>query len=162
MIGFIAPYTFKHFGPEGNHSAIAVQHTLQFAVAHALGLSVFISSIQATDLSQSHCNFNSHMKSSWHFLIPFCHFFSINFDCHLQNSIQFSSDYCSVLHRTPHLTLVSCPTLLITTLPGPHGRHRVYSFVACNGCQSIVACTCVVGMCLPTCCLATSIHITIF
>jgi hypothetical protein len=55
----------------GQYSAIAILHTLQFTVAHALGFSVFTSRILATDLSQYHCNFKSHMKSSIHCLIPF-------------------------------------------------------------------------------------------
>jgi hypothetical protein len=46
----------------------------QFTVAHALGYSVFTSCILATDLSQSHCNFKSYMKSSCHHLIPFLSF----------------------------------------------------------------------------------------
>jgi hypothetical protein len=37
-------------------------------------VSVFTSRILTTDLSQSHCNFNSHMKSSCHSLIPFLPF----------------------------------------------------------------------------------------
>jgi hypothetical protein len=53
------------------YSAIALLHTLQFTVTHAQGVSVFTSCILATDLSQSHCDFISHMKSSWHSLIPF-------------------------------------------------------------------------------------------
>jgi hypothetical protein len=58
----------------------------QFTVAHALGFSVFTSRVLATDLSQFNCNFNSHMKSSWHSLILCCHFFSVALDCHLLNS----------------------------------------------------------------------------
>jgi hypothetical protein len=46
----------------------------QFTVAHALGLLGFSSRILATDLSQSHCNFKSHMMSSLHRLIPFLPF----------------------------------------------------------------------------------------
>jgi hypothetical protein len=53
------------------YSAIGILHTSQFAVAHTLGFSVFTSHILAMDLSQSHCHFNSHTKSSWHSLIPF-------------------------------------------------------------------------------------------
>jgi hypothetical protein len=53
------------------YSAIAILHTFQFTSAHALGFSVFTSRILATDLSPSRCHFNSHMKSSWHSLIPF-------------------------------------------------------------------------------------------
>jgi hypothetical protein len=57
-------------GTTGNYSTIADLHTLQLTVTHALGFSVFTSRILATDLWQSHCNFNSHMKSPFHSLIP--------------------------------------------------------------------------------------------
>jgi hypothetical protein len=63
------------------YSAIAILHTFQFSVTHALRFSVIISRILATDLSQSHCKFKSHLKYSFHGLITF--------DCHLQNSTQF-------------------------------------------------------------------------
>jgi hypothetical protein len=53
------------------YNTIAILHTFQFTVAHALEFSAFTSHILATDLSQSHCNFKSHMKSSLHHLIPF-------------------------------------------------------------------------------------------
>jgi hypothetical protein len=56
------------------YSAIADLHTLQFTPTHALGFSVFTSRILSTDLSQSHCYFNSHMKASWHSLIFFLQF----------------------------------------------------------------------------------------
>jgi hypothetical protein len=46
----------------------------QFTVTYALGFSVFTSRILATDLSQPHCNFKSHVKSSFHHLIPFLPF----------------------------------------------------------------------------------------
>jgi hypothetical protein len=55
-------------------SSIAILHTFQFTAAHALGFSVLTSRILATDLSQSHCNFHSHMKSSLHSLITFLSF----------------------------------------------------------------------------------------
>jgi hypothetical protein len=74
MIRFIAPYTFTEFGITDNYSAITILQTLQFTVPQALWFSVFTSRIMATDLSQSHCNFNSHMKSSCHSLIPFLPF----------------------------------------------------------------------------------------
>jgi hypothetical protein len=73
MMGFIAPYTFTRLGTTDNYSAVAILHTVQFTVAHALGLSVFTSPILATDLSRSHCHFKSRMKSFLHSLI---HFFS--------------------------------------------------------------------------------------
>jgi hypothetical protein len=46
------------------YSAIVDFHTLQFTVTHALGFSVFTGRILATSLYQSHCHFNSHVKSS--------------------------------------------------------------------------------------------------
>jgi hypothetical protein len=58
----------------GQYSAIAILHTLQFTVAHALGFSNFTIHILATDLPQSHCNFKSHMTSYCHSLIPFLPF----------------------------------------------------------------------------------------
>jgi hypothetical protein len=64
----------SHTGTTGNYSAIADLHTLQFTVPHTLGFSGFISRILATDLSQSHCNFKSHMKSSLYRLINFLPF----------------------------------------------------------------------------------------
>jgi hypothetical protein len=56
------------------YSAIAILHTFQFTAAHALRFSAFISRILATDLSQSQCNFKSHLKSSCYSLIPFLSF----------------------------------------------------------------------------------------
>jgi hypothetical protein len=64
MIGFIASRYYARY------SAIAILHTFQFTADHTLGFSVFTSRILATDLSQSHCNFKSHVKSSCHSLIP--------------------------------------------------------------------------------------------
>jgi hypothetical protein len=74
MIGFISPYTFTQLGTTGKYSAIAILHTSQLTVAHALGFFVFTSRILATDLSQSHWNFKLHVKFSWHRLIPFLPF----------------------------------------------------------------------------------------
>jgi hypothetical protein len=53
------------------YSAVAILHTFQFAVTHALGFSAFTSRILAMDLSQSHCNVKSHVKYSLHSLINF-------------------------------------------------------------------------------------------
>jgi hypothetical protein len=72
-IGYIAPYIFRNRDYR-RYSTIADLHTLQFIVTHALGFSVFTSRILATNLSQSHCNFSSHTKSSRHSLIPFLPF----------------------------------------------------------------------------------------
>jgi spore maturation protein SpmB len=49
MIGFI-DILYTQLGITGNYSAIAILHTLQFTVAHALGFSVFTSRILATEL----------------------------------------------------------------------------------------------------------------
>jgi hypothetical protein len=68
MIDILTVYI--HTTPDyRQYSAIAILHIFQFTVTHALGFSVFISRILATDLSQSHCNFKSHMKTSLHSLI---------------------------------------------------------------------------------------------
>jgi hypothetical protein len=72
------------------YSAIAILHTLQFIVAHALGFSVFTSRILATDLSQSHRHFNSHMTSCFHCLIPFLPLFC-NCPFRRLDSVQFQA-----------------------------------------------------------------------
>jgi hypothetical protein len=82
------------------YSAVTVLHTFQFTVAHALGFSVFTSCILATDLSQSHCHFNSHMKSSWYSLIHFLPF--------LLNHFRLTSpelDQIPIPSRLLHFTL---------------------------------------------------------
>jgi hypothetical protein len=121
MIGFIdALYT--ELGTTGNYSAIADLHTLQFTVAHALGFSVFTSRILATDISQSHCNFKLHSKSSCHSLILSCRFFSTTLDCHFQNSTHFfTTTNCSLRTcrfiasgRIPHKT----PSSLVPVVSG--------------------------------------------
>jgi hypothetical protein len=78
-------YESHVFRTTGNYSAITVLHNLQFTVLHALGFSVFSSRILATDLSQSQCNFKSHLMSSFHSLIPllplFCSCLFRRLDC---------------------------------------------------------------------------------
>jgi hypothetical protein len=124
MIGFIAPYTFTQLGTTSNYSA-TVFYTFQFTVPHAQGFSVFTSRILATDLSQSHCNFKSHMKSSLHSLIPFLQFPL----SHLRLPIPKTRlEYSGLLFYTPStlsLLLLSCRTLPITTLYVPHWKHRL-------------------------------------
>jgi hypothetical protein len=51
------------------HCAVSILRTLMFTITHALEFSAFSSRVLATDLSQSHCNFNSHMKFSFYNLI---------------------------------------------------------------------------------------------
>jgi hypothetical protein len=95
-------------------SAIVILHTFQFTVTHTLGFSVFISRIVATDISQSHCHFDSHMKSSCHNLIPFLLFLS-HLDCHLQNSIQLQFRLLSFTSSTL-LLLLYTPSRLVCAL----------------------------------------------
>jgi hypothetical protein len=124
MIGFNTPCTFTQFGTTGNYRAIAILHTFQFTFARALGFSDFTSRNLAMDLSQSHCNFKSHMKSSFHNLIPVLPLFcncqfrrldSIQFPAHIQAGWQLKLDsitatlYCRTLPynhfaRTPRKT----------------------------------------------------------
>jgi hypothetical protein len=70
MIGFIDTYTLTQFGTTDNCSAIAILHSLQFTVVHALEFSLFISRILATDLSQSHFHLalNIDFLKAWHFI----------------------------------------------------------------------------------------------
>jgi hypothetical protein len=75
MIDFVAPYTFKQLRTTANYSGTANIHPLQFTVVHALGFSVCISRILATELQQAHCHFISHMNSSFHSLIHFLSLF---------------------------------------------------------------------------------------
>jgi hypothetical protein len=72
-------------------------HTFQLTFTHALRFSVFTSRILATDLSQSHCHFKTHMKSSWHSIIPFLSlFYSCKFrklDSLLSTTVLYSFAY---------------------------------------------------------------------
>jgi hypothetical protein len=123
------------FRDHRQYSAIAILHTFQFTAGDALGFSVFISRILAADLSQSHCNFKSPVKSSVHRLIPSLPFllshlrlpsseldqFPTTTDC----STRLLCLYCCTHRAILLLLLLSWQTLLITTLYGPHGKHRL-------------------------------------
>jgi hypothetical protein len=63
MTGFIDTYTFTQFGTTGNYSATAILHT--FSSPLHTHWNVVTSRILATDLLQSH------VKSSFHSIIPF-------------------------------------------------------------------------------------------
>jgi hypothetical protein len=156
MIGFIAPYTFTQFGTRDNYSAIVILHTFQPTVAHALGYSVLTSRILAMDLSQSHCNFKSHVKSSCHSLIPslpLLHLLRLpppELDPILSTTVLYSIVLCPIFWLCP----------LISPGHGPHGKHcfllsrmRVYWSVTKQWCP-IIEHVCFAGMCLSTCCLA--------
>jgi hypothetical protein len=128
MIGFIAPYTFTTRDCR-QCSAIAILHTFQFIVRYTLRFSVFTSRILATDLSQSRCNFKSHMKSSRHSLILFLSLFC---DCQPRrlDSIQFPfSEAHNLTGRRleTRLSTLCCSVefFFITTLHWPHGKHHL-------------------------------------
>jgi hypothetical protein len=136
------------------YSAIAILHTFQFTVAHTLGFSVLTSRILATDLSQSHCHFKSHMKPTLHRLIPFLQF--------LLHHLRLQSpelDPILILHawdpyyiasrRTDrkHSFLHCCKEVFTTPL---HGNRR-----------PIVERVGFGGICLPSRCRAMSTHVTI-
>jgi hypothetical protein len=87
-------HTFRDYR---RYSAIAILHTVQFTVAHALWFSVLTSCILATDVSQSRCNFRSHMKSSWHNRIPFLPFI-------LNHLLLSSSELDTIPSRLLHFT----------------------------------------------------------
>jgi hypothetical protein len=70
MIGFINDLYIHTVRNYRQYSAIAHLHSLQFTVTHALRFSVFSSRILATDLNTVVIPI-SHMKSSFHSLIPF-------------------------------------------------------------------------------------------
>jgi hypothetical protein len=138
MTGFIDTLSTQ-LETTGNYCGIADLHTLQFTVVHALGFSVFTSRILATDLSQSYCNFKSHMKTFW-FLSY--HFFSITLDCHLQNSMQFTITNCSLgtsrytasgRTQVKHCLLLSRIVLGVLTAPLRSNRRPIVARIGSRG-----------------------------
>jgi hypothetical protein len=110
MTGFIATYSHS----SGLQAIQRYRYSTHFTVQRCIRtrvLSVFTSRIMATDLSQSHCNFKSHVKSSYHNLIHFlllfckCQFrrlYSIQFQAHILRGWRpetgfFAFDYCTLL-----------------------------------------------------------------
>jgi hypothetical protein len=110
MIGFTDTF-YTHTTRDYRHyRTIAILHTLQFTVTHALGLSVFTSRILATDLSQSHCNFKSHMNPNLHRLIYF--FFPYSATANSEDSTQFNSTLISRQLGVPKLDCSLSTTVL--------------------------------------------------
>jgi hypothetical protein len=132
MIGFIDTL-YVHTGRDyRQYNTIPDLHTLQYTVTHALEFSVFTTSrILATDLSQFHCHFKSHMKSSFHGLIAFLPLFcSCQF--RILDSIQFLCSHILADWRLETRLSTICSSvefLFITTLHGHHGKTP-YSIVA--------------------------------
>jgi hypothetical protein len=126
MNGFIDT-VYTTFGTTGNYSANTDLHTLQFNVAYALRLSVFTSRVLATDLSQSHCKFKSHMKFSLHCLIPLLPLFR-NCQFRRLDSIQFLCSQAHILAgwRPETRLFTSAEHFLITTSHGPHRKYIQY------------------------------------
>jgi hypothetical protein len=142
----------------------------QFTVTHALGFSVFPSRIQVTDLSQSNCNFKSHMKSSFHRLIPFLPLFC---SCQFRrlDPIQF---FCSQAHilsgwrpETRLFTsLLKRPSLSLYNTSARAPR-KTPSFTVKEACLQLRCLSTDIllfrafaytGMCLPSRFLAMGIH----
>jgi hypothetical protein len=128
------------------YSAIAVLHT--FHCCTHLGFSVFTTRIMTTDLSQSHCNFKSHVKSSWHSLILFFPFLlnhlglpSPELDPVLPtavlNYVLLCFYYCFILRdffwqyplitpqHKPHGKHIICRQECMFTCPLPRNRHPI-------------------------------------
>jgi hypothetical protein len=122
------------------YSAIAIPHTSQFTVTRALGFSVLTSRILATDLSQSHCHYKSHMKSSFQsnslrsiipqLQIPKTRLDSIQFLCsqaHILADWRLEIRlFTSRLLTLMDYSFCSAEHFLITNLHGPHGKHSLY------------------------------------
>jgi hypothetical protein len=97
------------------------------------------------------------MKSSLHSLIHFFHFFSITFDCHIQNSIQFSTTTLS-------------NNLLCPFITSRHKPRRTQSFSIVEVCL-LIRCLAMnvlllrtfasARMCLPSRCLEMGFYVTI-
>jgi hypothetical protein len=117
----LASYTFTQFWTTGN-TALPLFYILQFTVTYALGFSVVTSRILAMDLSQSHRNFNLHIKSSWYSLIPFLPFLQLPF--RRNHPIHFRLMFCTPRYSVSTTIFLSYRTLSITTLHVPYGEHR--------------------------------------
>jgi hypothetical protein len=158
MIGFIEPYTFTTRDYR-QYSAIAILHTFQFTVTHALVFSVFTIRILATDLSQSHCNLKLHVKSSLHRLILSCQFRRLA-------SILFRLLFCTPCYSA------STMSVLVNTSYNHFARtpRKTPSSVVQNACLLVrylsmdvllLLSVFLAGVCLQNRCLAMRIHVTI-
>jgi hypothetical protein len=148
------------------YSVIAILHSSQFTVTHALVFSAFTSRTLATDLQSLHCNF----KSTWS--LPFTASFPFYPYSATANSNQlkahipagwspetrlFTLGYCSIL-------LYAAEYFFIIILHGPHRKQNLYCVywsVTCHK-RSSVARVRFAGMCLPSRCLAMGIHVTVY
>jgi hypothetical protein len=134
----------------------------QYTVAHALGFSVFTSRIPATDLSQSHCNFKSHVKSSFHHLITFLPFpGAINSDDQhksLANNVLYSYSFWTP-NSNSLISLVPSNWLSYIDASRTYRKHATR--VRMSGSDHIenTASVIVAKACLPHSCLAIEIFV---
>jgi hypothetical protein len=165
MIGFIAPYT--ELGTTGN-TVLSLIYTHYSSPLHTYYYSVFISHILATDISQSHCNFKSHMKSSFRNLIPFLPLF-----CSFPFRILEPSSYpgrqtsrnptlhfrfLSILPNTSSQSLCTDPKENIASIV-----KEACILICCLAMDILFLLTLSrAGMCLSSRCLAMVIHVRIF
>jgi hypothetical protein len=172
MIGFIDTlFTTRDYR---QYSAIADLHGSQFIVAHALGFSVFNSRILATDIWQSRCHIKSHMKSSFHRLIPSFPFLlphlglpSPELDQILDNSLKWT-----LLQMNSQLLTTKSNDLLCPFINPRQGLHKKHSlFIVAKACLLIrclemdvllLRAFASAGMCLPSRCPAMGIRVTVF
>jgi hypothetical protein len=136
-------------------------HTLQVTVTHTSVLSLLHSPL-VVSWQRIHNGFTVTSNQTWS---PFCtveliscHFFSITFDCHLQNSTQFLI--------TTNWNEILCP--FITPRHGPRRKHMP----SIEKASLLIRCLAVdvlllrayasAGMCLPSRCLAMGLYVTIF
>jgi hypothetical protein len=122
------------------YSAVADLHTFRLIVPHALGFSIFTSRILATDLHLPPRHLKSHMKSSFHHLIPFL---ALILRLPTQLSSKLISRQTGVLKLDPRLsTRLLCfyyfsyfPSDLLCSFisprHGPHGKHPCIVKEAC-------------------------------
>jgi hypothetical protein len=172
MIGFIGTL-YTQLGTTGNCSAIADLHTLQLTVTQVLVFSVFTSHNLATDLSQSHCNFKSHWKSSFRRLNSFLAFSSQSpwtaiYRTGLNSRQQLSQMNSSLTELFQLLTATNSNNRSCPIITPPHGPFRKHSFSA----FLLIRCLAMdvlllralapAGICLPSRCLALCLYVTIY
>jgi hypothetical protein len=169
MIGFIDTWFTRSTRDYRQYSAITDLHTSQFAVTHPLGFSVLTSRILATDLSESHCHFKSHMGSSFRSLISF---FPLFCNCQLNSIPLLPSSYTGRLasrNSTLHSFLnICCWTLFDNAFARTTQKTASIFKEACwlSRCLArdvlLLRSYACAGMCLPSRCLAMGIHVTIY